>query len=102
MRPAKSAALAGTHPVDRFPSCPLLTAPGPRASIIDRGGEESGDAGRGAGIPIWSRPRSGARESADRDESEPDMTTKAARRDYGLVGPETKRAEAMGLAEAEW
>jgi fatty acid desaturase len=30
------------------------------------------------------------------------MTTKAARRDYGLVGPETKRAEASGLAEAEW
>jgi fatty acid desaturase len=30
------------------------------------------------------------------------MTTKPARRDYGLVGPETKRAEAMGLAEAEW
>jgi len=30
------------------------------------------------------------------------MTTTAARRDYSLVGPETKRAEERGLAEAEW
>ena len=30
------------------------------------------------------------------------MTTNPVRRDYGLVGPETKRAVAMGLAEAEW
>src|SRR6185295_16100922 len=54
------------------------------------------------GNPDWSRPRSGARASAARDEREPEMTTNPARRDYGLVGPETKRAMAMGLAEAEW
>ena len=30
------------------------------------------------------------------------MTAQIAKRDYSLVGPDTKRAEEMGLATAEW